>query len=91
MNINNPDSPVMRYQKYAKRSITIDDLSFISDNNANILFTSIATDSRGKIFENLKWQATITFDMSDIATKLPGGSKFNFSVTDYKLKILGDK
>lgn len=91
MNINNPDSPVMRYQKYAKRNIVINDISFISDSNAKIRFTSIATDTNGKIFENLKWQANITFDMSDVATKLPGGSKFNFSVTDYKLRILGDK
>ena len=91
MNINNPDSPVIRYQKYAKRNIVINDVSFTSNNEAIVEFRSIAKDSGDKIFENLKWQARIGFDMSDIKNKLPGGSKFNFTVTDYKLKILEAK
>jgi len=91
MNISNPDSPVIRYQKYAKRNIVINDINFASNNEVIVEFRSIAKDSGGKIFEDLKWQAHIGFDMSDMKTKLPGGSKFNFTVTDYKLKILEGK
>jgi len=91
MNINNPDSPVIRYQKYAQRNIVINNISFVSNNEAMIEFKSIAKDTSGKTFEDLKWQAQVGFEMSDIKTKLPGGSKFNFTVTDYKLKILEGK
>ena len=91
MNINNPDSPVIRYQKYATRSIVIDDIDFTSRNDAVIKFTSIAKDTGSKIFEHLKWEARIAFEMGDIKTRLAGGSKFDFTVTDYKLKILEAK
>lgn len=91
MSIDNPDSPVLRYQKYAKRQVEVSDIKFISDNNAVVTFMSIARDTNGKIFENLHWQANITYEMGDMKIKLPTGSKFDFLVTDYKLRILEEK
>lgn len=91
MNIDNPDSPVLRYQKYAKRNIVVDEIKFPSDSEAIIKFTSTARDSSNKIFENLVWEAKIGFDMGNLKTKSSTGSKFDFTVTDYTLKLLGEK
>ena len=91
MNIDNPDSPVIRYQKYAKRSIVINDIKFLSSNDVVVMFKSSATDENGKMFENLSWTAHIAFDIDDMKNKLASGSKFNFTVTDYKLRILEEK
>ena len=91
MNIDNPDSPVIRYQKYAKRSIVINDIKFLSSNDVVVMFKSSATDENGKMFENLSWTAHIAFDIDDMKNKLASGSNFNFTVTDYKLRILEEK
>jgi type IV secretion system protein VirB8 len=91
MSIDNPDSPVIRYQKYAKRTIKINDIKFASNTDATLMFTSTATDENGKVFENLSWVAHIGFEMDDIKNKLTSGSKFSFMVKDYKLKILEEK
>ena len=91
MNIDNPDSPVIRYQKYATRTINIENIKFLSDNDVVATFQSTATDENGKIFENLSWIAHIGFKMDNIQTKLASGSKFNFMVTDYKLRIIEAK
>lgn len=90
MSVNNPDSPVMRYQQYAIRKINIDDVRFISDNRALVKFVSIAKDSNGKIFENLSWEAKIGFNMGEVGKKVKSGSRFKFVVTDYKLRLLGE-
>lgn len=91
MKIDNPDSPVLRYQGYAKRNIVINNIEFPSDNEAVIKFTSTARDSSNKIFENLVWEAKVGFDMGSLQKKSPTGSKFDFTVTDYTLKLLGEK
>jgi type IV secretion system protein VirB8 len=90
MSVNNPDSPVMRYQQYAKRNITISKIDFVSDNEAIVYFNSIAKDSSGEMFENLNWSAKITFEMGEFGKRLPTGSQFKFTVNDYNLKLLGE-
>jgi type IV secretion system protein VirB8 len=90
MSVNNPESPLMRYQQYAKRSVTINEILFNSDNEAIVEFNSIAKDSSGSIFENLNWAATVNFDMGKVGERLPNGSPFKFTVVDYSLKLLGE-
>jgi type IV secretion system protein VirB8 len=90
MSVNNPDSPVMRYQQYAKRNITISRIDFVSDNEATVYFNSLAKDSSGELFENLNWSAKITFEMGEFGKRLPTGSPFKFTVNDYNLKLLGE-
>jgi type IV secretion system protein VirB8 len=90
MNVNNPESPVMRYQQYATRKIQITDMKFITDTNVVVSFNSVAKDSSNKAFENLKWEANIRFDMGEVGKRLNSGSKFKFIVTDYNLKLLGE-
>lgn len=91
MNIDNPESPVIRYQKYAKRTISIKNIEFTSDNDALVDFDSIAVDENGNRFENLSWQANINFKMDSIDDKSYQNSKFNFTVRDYKIRMLEGK
>jgi type IV secretion system protein VirB8 len=90
MKIDNPDSPIIKYQKYAKRSVTITHIKFISDTEAIIEFNSLARDDSSNILENMKWQVDVAFEMGDVRVKRPNGSRFDFTVTDYKLKFVGD-
>lgn len=88
--IDNPISPIMRYQKYINRDITILSSQYTKHGEAIVLFESLAKNN-GKIFENMVWQATISFEIDKINLKLPSNSKFNFVVTNYALKLLKDK
>ncbi|MFY9589848.1 virB8 family protein [Rickettsia endosymbiont of Halotydeus destructor] len=91
MNIDNPLSPVMRYQKLFRRSIKI--LAITNNNNNEIIvtFESLAKNTTGEILENMVWEATIGFVMDQISLDLSPGSPYNFTVTSYKLKLLKDK
>jgi type IV secretion system protein VirB8 len=90
MSVNNPESPVMRYQQYGKRNITITNIEFISENEAIVYFNSIAKDSSNAIFENLNWSANIVFEMAQVRRHLSPDGNFKFIVTDYNLKLLGE-
>lgn len=91
MNIDNPSSPVMRYQKYIRRSVNIVSTEYIKPDEAVITFNSIAKNAGGEIFENMVWQATINFQIDELNLDLPADSRFNFAVTNYRLKLLQDK
>lgn len=90
LNIDNPNSPVLRYQKEGKRFIKIQDVKFIGDNSAEVSFTSSALDNKGNSFEDLSWVAFVIFDADKINLALPNGTDFRFIITDYKLKLVGD-
>ncbi len=91
MNIDNPSSPIMRYQKSAKRKIDIISAQYPSPTKAIIEFNSIAENAANQIIEDSTWQATIDLEVDDINTKLPSGARFNFTIIDYQLKLLKDK
>ncbi|AFC74030.1 virB8 family protein [Rickettsia montanensis] len=91
MNIDNPLSPVMRYQKLYRRSINILSTKNINDNEAVVTFESLAKNSTGAILENMVWEARIGFIMDSISTSISPGMPFNFTVTSYKLKLLRNK
>jgi len=91
MNLDNPSSPVLRYQKDKKRSIKIISTSYPTTNKAIAVFNSIVQNSAGEISENIVWQATIDYEIDKINPNLPSGSRFNFTVTDYQLKLIEDR
>lgn len=91
MNIDNPSSPVLRYQKDAKRSVQIISSRFISDTKESVKFHVVAKNIAGDILEDTVWLATIEFEADQINNDLPPGSRFNFIVTDYELKLLEDR
>ncbi|WP_342169905.1 VirB8/TrbF family protein [Rickettsia endosymbiont of Seladonia tumulorum] len=91
MNIDNPLSPVMRYQKLYRRSINITSIQNINNNEVAVTFESLAKNSAGEVLENMLWEAKIGYIMDSIGANLPPNAPFNFTVTSYKLKLLKDK
>ena len=91
MNIDNPLSPVLKYQKYIRRSVTILAINYSNENQAIINFNTIAKSSSGEIIENMVWQATLSFEIDKINLNLMADSRFNFAITDYRIKLLQDK
>jgi len=91
MNIDNPTSPILRYQKYIRRSVNILSATYSKSDEVIITFNSIAKNAGGEIFENMVWEATVNFEIDKINLDLPPDSRFNFAVTNYRLKLLQDK
>ncbi|HJD55920.1 MAG TPA: virB8 family protein [Rickettsia endosymbiont of Pyrocoelia pectoralis] len=91
MNIDNPLSPVMRYQKLFRRSINIVSINNINDNEAIVTFESLAKNTGGEVLENMLWETKIGFIMDPIGANIPPDAPFNFVITSYKLKLLKDK
>lgn len=91
MNLENPSSPVLKYQKDKTRSIKIISTSYPTQTKAIVNFNSIVQNSAGEISENIVWQATIDYEIDKINPNLPSGSRFNFTVTDYQLKLIEDR
>lgn len=89
MSINNVQSPVIRYKHYAKRSVDIISTKYNDDQTEVVVkFVSKAVDNNGDIIENMLWQATINYEIDKIDLNLPPNSKFNFTVTEYQVKLL---
>lgn len=91
MNIDNPSSPVLKYQKNTKRTAKIISTSYPGKTKAVVKFNSIVQNSAGEIAEDIVWQATIDYEIDKINPNLPSGSRFNFTVTDYQLKLIKDR
>ncbi|MDP5109820.1 MAG: VirB8/TrbF family protein [Rickettsiaceae bacterium] len=91
MNLDNPSSPVLKYQKDKRRSIKVISTSYPSKTKAIVNFNSIVQNSAGEISENIVWQATIDYEIDKINPNLSSGSRFNFTVTDYQLKLIEDR
>ena len=91
MNINNPSSPVLLYQKDIKRSCSLISSKFLTNTKSEVKFQSIARNNTGEVFENKIWQVIIDYEIDSIKIDLPNDTRFNFTVTDYQLKLLEDK
>lgn len=91
MNIDNALSPIMRYQKYIRKSAQIVSIEYIGSGEVSVVFESQAKSASGEIFENMIWNAKINFEIDNVDSNLPAGSRFKFTVTDYQLKLLKDK
>ncbi|RTK92102.1 MAG: hypothetical protein EKK61_06135 [Rickettsiales bacterium] len=90
MNIDNPLSPVMLYQKNATKTSTILSTNYLNNNKVVVKFNTVAKNDSGEILADQVWQATIDFETDKIEANLPSGKRFNFIVTDYQLKLLED-
>ncbi|XVN42564.1 MAG: VirB8/TrbF family protein [Candidatus Rickettsia vulgarisii] len=91
MNIDNPLSPVMRYQRNLRRSVNVVLVKYKANNEADVIFTSLVKNISNEILENMVWQATISFEIDPIDIYIPANSRFNFAITSYKLKLIEDK
>jgi type IV secretion system protein VirB8 len=86
LSLDNPDSPVLKLQKYAKKHVSITKVNFTSSNSAIVVFESISKEDTGKVIEKTTNEAYISFAMDKIDITLPENSPFNFIVSEYKVK-----
>jgi len=91
MNIDNPNSLVLKFQKQASRNINIIDANYDEPGKAIVKFESKAQSQDNSISEDMIWHAMIEYEIDTIDTNLPPGSRFNFTVTNYQLQLIQDK
>jgi hypothetical protein len=63
----------------------------LSDTKTEIKFHSIARNGNGEIVEDMIWRVVVEYEIYQIGTYSPPGSRFNFAVTDDQLQLLEDK
>lgn len=88
MSLQNYQSPVLRYQKTAKRKIKILSSVFLNNDELAVYFHSCAIDDKGNMVEDMKWKANIIFETDQVNLNAASGSIFKFFVTDYKITLL---
>ncbi len=91
MDIDNSQSPVIRYQRYVRRDISVISVNYLSKGQADVVFESMARSGSGEVLENMLWKASVNFEMDEISYDIPPGSDFRFTVTDYSLALLKNK
>lgn len=93
LSLDNPDSPVLRLQKYAKQEIVVNKIDFEGDDTAVVEFISESREDNGKLIDEIVWRAIISFAIDPIDTSLPGETPYKFIVSSYKrekIKTLGN-
>jgi type IV secretion system protein VirB8 len=90
MNIDNPSSPMLRYQKNSISKADIVSTQYPGNGKAIVKFNSVARNREDKVIDNKLWQASIDYQVDNIQADLPAGSRFNFTVNNYQLKLLKD-
>jgi type IV secretion system protein VirB8 len=90
MNIDNPESLILKYQKNVNRDVTIVASSYPDQNNAIVTIHTVAKDITGKKYEDKLWQIKLQFDIDQVDIDVASGQKFNFTVTNYETIMLKD-
>ncbi len=90
MNIDNPESLILKYQKNINRDVTIVTSSYPDQNNAIVTIHTVAKDTAGKKYEDKLWQIKVQFDIDQVDLDVASGQKFNFTVTNYETIMLQD-
>lgn len=88
MDIDNPTSPVLVYQKSKHRVSNVISTTHLSPSKIIVKFESIIRNNSGEKIESKLWQATIEYEIDKISSNSPNGKRFNFTVTDYQLELL---
>lgn len=90
ISIDNPDSPVLTLEKYATKIVSVQSVKFTTKNYATVNFNTKAIKNTGKIINDQDWQAEITFLIDEVKSELKDNTPFNFTVSDYKVKLIRD-
>ena len=88
LSLDNPNSPVLKLQKYAKKNIVVKKIDFQDDNTAIVEFNAISTEENGKPIDDIIWKAIISYSIDPIDISLPAESPYNFTVSNYKREII---
>lgn len=99
LNPANPDSPIARFERYGRRSVTINRAVFVPDDfdaetiipkNATVFFQTSSVDKNGKNSE--KWKAAVSFDYVPLKVNQENYqiTPMQFKVTSYKVEKISD-
>lgn len=92
MNLENPNSPVLRYQKSGFREIKIKNITFQDANTATVFFSSKAIDTLAdEVFEDMDWKAEISFESDPITKDYKPKARYGFIITQYKLHLIQNR
>ncbi|KKB96129.1 VirB8 protein [Candidatus Arcanobacter lacustris] len=87
ISLNNPNSPVLLYQRSANRIIKIKSSTISDDNSVVVSFDAIIEDKHHNNLETTSWVASVAFSMSDINYILQKNSdKFYFFINNYQVQ-----
>ena len=88
INVDNPDSPILKYKKDIKRSVVIKSVAIDEQNDKfTIVFESKALNKNDEVVENNIYQATLNYIMKNMKSDDKNTKNF-FSVIDYKVKLI---
>jgi type IV secretion system protein VirB8 len=90
LSIENIQSPVLRFQRYAKRYTEISDVAFFSEEKAVVRFNAKTYENTGRLIEDTDWEAEISFVIDKIDPSILENTPFSFIVSDYKVKLIRD-
>ena len=89
MNIDNVESPILKYKTDVKRSVTkLISSEYTGDNEITVKFRVVAKNVAGDVVEDKIFAAVVGFDIGEIDIDAPSGTKFDFTITNYKLNAL---
>lgn len=90
LSLDNPESPVLRLQRYAKKEIVVNKIDIKNDDSAVVEFTATSFEESGNMIEKVKWTAKIEYVIDLINIDQAAGTPFKFTVRDYSLKKIGN-
>ncbi|MDG1437203.1 MAG: VirB8/TrbF family protein [Rickettsiaceae bacterium] len=90
MDIDNPNSPVVLYQKSRRLKPSIISIKRLSPSKSIVRFDSGESDVSDENTKKIVKQATIEYEIDKINLNLADGQRFNFTVTDYQLELEKD-
>lgn len=88
INIDNPSSPILKFKKEGNREVEIISSEHPSASKAIVKFRTIAKTNQEKLLEDSQWEVMVNFEIDDINPNLPSGTRFNFTITDYQVKLI---
>ena len=78
----NPESPLLKYQRYGVRNIEIQKTQILDSNNIRVDFAAYSKDREDKIFLTENFIATISFESDQLSLTQ---EDLHFLVTEYKV------
>lgn len=91
LSLDNKDSPVLKLQRDAIKEIEIKNISFISDDNAKVKFNAKSIKNNGDIVADNDYEAELSFILDEVNINASHNTPFNFTVSDYKTKLIKKK
>ena len=90
ISIDNASSPALILEQNATKKAAIISVDFVSKDRVIAKFNTQSFKNTGKIIEDKDWEADITFLIDQVSNNIKDNTPFNFTVSEYKVKLLRD-